>query len=350
MFPPREDAAWKLRRSLLQVTTAPQPVRPSRLLVILAFGVIYFIWGGTYLAIRFAVQTIPPFWLAGCRFLFAGSVLYLYVRVRGEPPPLRRRWLPATVVGALLLVGGNAALVWAEQRVPSGVAATILALIPLWMVLFDSLRPAGPRLTVRVVCGLFLGLAGVGILVGPAQLWGASRLDIFGSAVLMFSAMSWGAGSLASRSASLPRSPFLAAAMEMVGGGAILIVLGLVAESHQLHWQAISFRSVAGLLYLIAFGSLLSFTAYIWLLRFVSASRVATYAYVNPVVAVFLGWAFGGEVVSARALLATAVIVAAVALILSPSRQTEPSAEHSKNRVAELLPSLQDETESNEGA
>ncbi len=339
-----------LRPAATAVTEPSHPARPSPVTIVIAFGVIYFIWGGTYLAIRFAVQTIPPFWLAGVRFLFAGSVLYLYVRVRGEPPPLRRHWLPAIIVGALLLVGGNASLVWSEQRVPSGVAATILALIPLWMVLFDSLRPAGPRLTVRMVCGLVMGLAGVGILVGPARLWGASRVDIVGSAVLMFSAMSWAAGSLSSRSANLPRSPFMAAAMEMVGGGAVLIVLGLVAESHQLHWRAISFRSVAGLLYLIVFGSLLSFTAYIWLLRVVSASRVATYAYVNPVVAVFLGWALGGEVVSARALLATAVIVAAVALILTQTPQIAPATEQSKNRVAELLPSLQDETGSNEGA
>ena len=201
-----------------------------------------------------------------------------------------------------MLVGGNASLVWAEQRVPSALAATILAMIPLWMVLLDSLRKRGPKLTTRVVSGLVIGVVGVGILVGPARLWGSSRVDILGEAVLMFSAFSWALGSLQSRGAKLPPSPFLAAAMEMLTGGAILIVLAVLLEGGQVHWHTISIRSTAGLLYLVAFGSLLSFSAYIWLLRVVSTSRVATYAYVNPAVAVFLGWAFGGESISARQL------------------------------------------------
>ncbi len=293
-----------------------QTVRPSRAKIVLAFGVIYIVWASTYLAIRIAVQTIPPFWLAGTRFLLAGSILYAFVRSRGTPPPLRRQWLAAAVGGALLLVGGNASLVWAEQRVPSALAATILAMIPLWMVLLDSFRKSGPKLTVRVTAGLVIGLAGVGILVGPAKLWGSSRVDILGTAVLMFSAFSWAVGSLQSRGAKLPPSPFLAAAMQMLAGGAILIVLGVLVEGGQLHWRAISLRSTSGLLYLVVFGSLVSFTAYIWLLQVVSTSRVATYGYVNPAVAVFLGWAFGGESISLRQLLATAIIIAAVALIL----------------------------------
>jgi drug/metabolite transporter (DMT)-like permease len=290
--------------------------RPSRARIVLAFGLVYIIWGSTYLAIRFAVQTIPPFWMAGTRFLLAGSVLYTFMRCRGTPPPLGKHWFSAAGVGALLLVCGNGSLVWAEQRVSSGLAAILLAMIPLWMVLLDSFRKTGPKLTGRVVGGLVIGLAGLGILVGPARLWGSSRVDILGTAVLMFSAFCWAVGSLYSRGAQLPPSPFLAAAMEMLAGGAMLIVLGLLLESGQLHWGVISMRSAAGLLYLVAFGSLLGFTAYIWLLGVVSTSRVATYGYVNPVVAVFLGWAFGGESVSARALLATAIIVTAVVLIL----------------------------------
>jgi drug/metabolite transporter (DMT)-like permease len=286
-------------------------------MIVLAFGVIYTIWGGTYLAIRFAVQSIPPFWMAGARFLLAGSILYAFMRLRGTPPPLRHHWLSASVVGVVLLVGGNGSLSWSEQRVPSGLAATILAMIPLWMVLLDSLRKGGPKLTGRVAGGLVIGLAGVGILVGPARLWGSSRVDLLGAAVLIFSAFSWAVGSLCSRGANLPPSPFLAAAMEMLAGGAMLILLGYLFEGHQLHWRAISIRSMAGLLYLIVFGSLVSFTAYIWLLSVVSTSRVATYAYVNPLVAVFLGWVFGAESISARELLATAIIVTAVALILS---------------------------------
>ena len=290
--------------------------RPSRIKIVLAFGVIYIIWGSTYLAIKIAIQTIPPFWMAGARFFVAGSILYAFMRSRGTPPPLRKHWLAAVGVGALLLVGGNGSLVWAEQRVPSGLAAILLAMIPLWMVLLDSLRKGGPKLTVRVAGGLVIGMTGIGILVGPARLWGSSRVDILGTTVLMFSAFCWAVGSLYSRGAKLPPSPFLAAAMEMLAGGAMLMVLGLLVEGSQPHWRAISMQSVAGLFYLVAFGSLLGFTAYIWLLRVVSISRVATYGYVNPVVAVFLGWALGGESISARELLATAIIVAAVALIL----------------------------------
>jgi drug/metabolite transporter (DMT)-like permease len=303
-----------------------QSGRPSRAKIVLAFGVIYIIWGSTYLAIKIAVQTIPPFWMAGTRFLLAGSMMYAFMRLRGMPPPPRRHWLAAAAVGALLLVGGNGSLVWSEQRVPSGLAAILLAMIPLWMVLLDSFRKSGPKLTVRVAGGLAIGLTGIGILVGPARLWGSSRVDILGTTVLMFSAFCWAVGSLYSRGAKLPPSPFLAAAMEMLAGGAMLIVLGLLVESGQLHWRAISWRSTAGLFYLVAFGSLLGFTAYIWLLRVVSTSRVATYGYVNPVVAVFLGWAVGGESISARELLATGIIVAAVALILSYRPQPVPVA------------------------
>ena len=283
----------------------------------LAFGVIYIVWGSTYLAIKFAIQTIPPFWLAGARFLLGGSILYALMRLRGTPPPAHRHWLSAAWVGALLLVCGNASLVWAEQFVSSGLAATLMAMIPLWMVSLDALRKGGPKLTVRVAAGLAIGLTGVGVLVGPARLWGSARVDILGTAVLMFSAFCWALGSLGSRAATLPPSPFLAAAMEMLTGGAMLIVLGLLVESGQLHWRSISVRSVLGLFYLVAFGSLLGFTAYIWLLRVVATSRVATYGYVNPVVALCIGWAFGRESISARELLATVIIVGAVVLILS---------------------------------
>ena len=294
-----------------------QPGRPSRTKIVLAFGAIYIVWGSTYLGIRVAIQTIPPFWMAGARFLLAGSILYAFTRWRGTPPPLRKHWVAAAPVGALLLVGGNGSLVWSEQRVPSGLAATLLAMIPLWLVLLDSFRPTGPRLTTRVVAGLVIGLSGVGILVGPAKLWGSSRVDILGTAVLMLSAFCWAAGSLYSRGAKLPDSPFLAAAMEMLTGGAMLILLGLLVESRQLRSSAISLNSLFGVFYLVLFGSLLSFTAYIWLLRVVATWRVATYGYVNPIVAVFLGWALAGESVSVRELLATAIIVTAVALILS---------------------------------
>ena len=162
--------------------------RPSRAKIVLAFAVVYIIWGSTYLAIKIAVQTIPPFWMAGTRFLIAGSIMYALMRLRGTPPPLPEHWPAAAGVGALLLMGGNGSLVWAEQGVPSGLAAILLAMIPLWMVLLDSFRKTGPKLTTRVAGGLVIGLAGIGILVGPARLWGSSRVDILGTTVLMFSA------------------------------------------------------------------------------------------------------------------------------------------------------------------
>jgi drug/metabolite transporter (DMT)-like permease len=308
------------------VIDLPQTVRPSRAKILLAFGVVYIVWGSTYLAIRIAVQTIPPFWMAGTRFLIAGTMMYAFMRWRGTPPPLRENWFAAAGVGALLLVAGNGSLVWSERRVPSALAAILLAMIPIWMVLLDSFRKGGPRLTIRVTGGLVIGLAGIGVLVGPARLWGSSRVDLLGTAVLMFSAFCWAVGSLNSRNARLPPSPFLAAAMEMLAGGAMLIVLGILFEFSQLRWRAISMPSIAGLLYLVAFGSLLGFTAYIWLLREVSTSHVATYAYVNPIVAVFLGWGLGGESLSARELLAAGIIIAAVALILSHRSKPVPVA------------------------
>jgi drug/metabolite transporter (DMT)-like permease len=292
--------------------------QPSRAKVVMAFAAVYLIWGSTYLAIKVAIETVPPFFMASARFLIAGSALYVLTRWRGAARPGHEQWLAATGVGALLLVGGNGALAWSEQHVPSGLAALLLATIPIWMVLLDSRRKGGTQLTSRVVGGLGIGLAGIGLLVGPAKLWGSSRIDPEGASVLMFGAVSWSVGSLYSRHAKLPPSPFLAASMEMLTGGVMLVFVGLLAgEGGQLHFNAVSARSISGIVYLVLFGSLLGFTAYIWLLGVSSTARISTYAFVNPVVAVFLGWAFAGEAQSARTLLATGAIVAAVALIIT---------------------------------
>lgn len=299
---------------------SPSPRAPhaARTKVVLAFAAVYLIWGSTYLAIKVAIETLPPFFMASLRFLIAGSLLYALATLRGARRPSREHWGASFIVGALLLVGGNGALVWSEERVPSGLAALLLATIPIWMVLLDSFRKGGPKLGARVMGGLAVGIAGLGLLVGPSELWGSSRVDPLGAGVLMFGSLSWSVGSLYSRHAKLPPSPFLAAAMEMLAGGALLIAVGMVSgEGRQLHWAAVSTRSMAGLLYLVIFGSLLGFTAYIWLLGVASTARVSTYAYVNPVVAVFLGWAFAGEALSVRELLATAAIVGAVALIIT---------------------------------
>ena len=291
---------------------------PSRAKILLAFAAVYLIWGSTYLAIRYAVETIPPFFMAGCRFVMAGGTLYLWTRAGGATPPSRRDWAGAALLGALLLLSGNGGLCWAEQRVPSGLAALLLATIPIWMVLLDSFRKAGTKLGVRVIGGMAMGVGGLALLVGPAHLWGSARVNLAGAGVLMFSSFCWSLGSILSHKLELPPSPFLAAAMEMLAGGALLLSLGVLSgEGREFHLHAVALRSSLGLVYLIVAGSLLGFTAYIWLLRTVPTARVSTYAFVNPAVAVFLGWAVGSEVLSGRELLASATIIAGVALIIT---------------------------------
>lgn len=291
--------------------------------VIAAFAAVYLIWGSTYLAIRVGVETIPPFLMAGIRFLIAGGVLYLVVsaRERDRPRPTRANWGAAFAVGALLLLGGNGLVVWAEQRVPSGITSLLVATVPLWMVLLDWMRPRGTRPPVVVMLGIAVGLAGLVLLVDPRS-GGGAGVDRVGAAVLIVGSLSWAAGSLYSKRARLPASPLLATAMEMLGGGALLIVAGVATgEVGRFAPHAVSVRSALALLYLVAFGSLVGFTAYVWLLRVATPSAVSTYAYVNPVVAVFLGWLILSEPLTHRTLMAAGVIVAAVALITAGQRR-----------------------------
>lgn len=296
--------------------TAMATKGPARARVVAAFAAVYLIWGSTYLAIRYAIETLPPFLMAGVRFVVAGVVLYAWARWRGAGRPRRREWLAATVIGGLLLLGGNGGVVWAEQWVASGIASLIVATVPLWMVLFDWQFGGGVRPSGRVAGGVVLGLVGVALLIGPAGLVGASGVHPLGAGVLVLASLSWAAGSIYSRGAVLPASPFLATAMEMVAGGALLVLAGLATgEAGRLALDAVSLRSLIGFVYLIVFGSLVGFTSYIWLLRVAEPARVATYAYVNPAVAVFLGWALADEPLTPRMLLAAAVIIASVAVI-----------------------------------
>jgi len=288
---------------------------PARARVALAFGLVYVLWGSTYLAIRFAVETLPPFLMAGTRFVVAGGVLYAWARRHGAPVPNRANWAAAAVVGALLLVGGNGSVVWAEQRVPSGLAALLVATTPLWMVVLDSVR-SKTMPGAAVALGILLGLAGLFLLVGPNQLAGSRRPDPVGAAALGFASLSWAAGSLYSRRAQLPSAPLLGSAMEMICGGAAMLALGAAhSEPGQLSLARIAPGSLWAFAYLVVFGSLVGFTAYTWLLRVSTPAHVSTYAYVNPVIAVFLGWSIGGETVGASTLLAAGVIVGGVVLI-----------------------------------
>jgi drug/metabolite transporter (DMT)-like permease len=311
------------------------PAAPSRARILAAFAAIYLIWGSTYLGIAIAIQTTPPFVMAGVRFVIAGLVLYAWMRLRGAPRPTRANWIAATIVGGLLLLGGNGAVVWAEQRVPSGIAALLVATLPVWLVLLDWARPKGTRPSGLVLGGLALGLVGVGALVGPASLMGGNRIDVLGALVLMGGSISWAAGSLYSKQAALPASSALGMAMQMLAGGALLLLAGTVAgEWRAVDIGAISPASAGAILYLIVFGSLIGFTAYMWLLRVAPPARVATYAYVNPVVAVFLGWLVLAEPISARTVLAAAIIVGAVALIVSARSGGSPSSGGKRDVVA----------------
>ena len=288
----------------------------ERIEIVLAFAAIYVIWGSTYLAIRFAIETVPPLMMAAVRFLIAGTLLYAWVRARGTPAPRRDEWRATTIVGGLMLLGGNGAVVWAEQRVPSGVTALLVALVPLWMVLLEWARRGGVRPDGRTIAGLALGLGGLAVLVGPEQVLGGGHVDHAGAVVLALGSLSWAAGSLYSRHAHLPAAPMLATAMEMLGGGVLLLLAaGARGEWPQVSLAAISLRSALSVGYLVVFGSLVAFTAYIWLLRATTPARVSTYAYVNPVVAMLLGWALAGEPLAPRTLLAAAIIITAVAMI-----------------------------------
>jgi len=296
---------------------SPSPRHPSSLSIWAALGSVYLIWGSTYLAIRFVVEGLPPFLSAAARFLVAGAVLLAWRRLRGDPPPKIREWRAAAIAGVFMLVGGNGGVVWAEQHVPSGVVSLLVATAPLWMALLDLVIPGGRRPSAWVLLGVLMGLAGIVVLIGPEQFIGhTGQIDLLGAGVVTAAALSWSIGSLYSRQAGLPASPLLATSMEMLAGGAGLFLLGTVAgEWGRLDLAAVPARSWAGLLYLLVLGSWVAFSAYTWLLRVAPTPLVATYAYVNPLVAVALGYLLAGEELSPRTLVAAGIIIGAVALI-----------------------------------
>ena len=293
----------------------------------LALAAVYVVWGSTYLGIDLAVRTIPPFLMAAARFLVAGGLLYAWAVRRGERAdrPTARHWLSAFLIAAPMLVVGNAAVGWAEQTLDTGTASLIIASVPLWMALLDRAFYR-QRLARAVVLGLFVGFAGVGLLVAPGGGGGAGSRAAF---VLVFSSLAWAIGSLYSRHAQLPRRPLVGSAMQMLAGGLMLTVVAAASgELGRVHPQAISLESWLGLAYLVAAGSLLGFTAYMWLLRAAPTALVGTYAYVNPVVAVLLGTLLLGEPLTWRTLVGGGIIVAAVALIVrAPTPEVQPALE-----------------------
>lgn len=289
-----------------------------------ALAVIYVVWGSTYLAIRVAIETIPPMISASLRFLAAGAILYAFAIRRGEREADRpgiAEWRSAAIVGGLLFLGGNGGVVWAEQRIPSGIAALLVATVPLWMALigFVALKERLPRIA---VAGLLVGFAGTALLIRPS---GDGGVDTLGALVVVGASLSWAIGSLYSRGAPLPKRPLVSASLQMLCGGVALGIAGVVGgELGRIELGAISRSSALAFFYLIFFGSIAAFSCYAWLLRVAPTSVVSTYAYVNPVVAVALGWAFLDERVEPVTFVAGAIIVAAVAMIVTARRIDEP--------------------------
>lgn len=293
--------------------------------MVAAFAALYLIWGSTYLAIRFALETLPPLTMAGARFVVAGAILYGWARLRGAASPSRRHWPPALVIGVLLLLLGNGGVVWAEQTLSSGMTALLIATEPLFLVLLDWLRPGGRRPSWTVTAGLLLGFSGTLLLFSPWSVTETAAFDWLGAASVLLASVAWAAGSLYALRADQPNSPFLSTGMHMLCGGMCLLMLGFLTDE----WKTInlahaSVRSWIAVLYLLVFGSLIAFTAYVWLLRATTPARASTYAYVNPVVAVFLGWLLAGELVTARMVLAMGVIIAAAVLIITRQGEAAP--------------------------
>ena len=302
--------------------------QPSLFAVLAAFAAIYLIWGSTYLGIRFAIETIPPFTMAGIRFLSSGAIFFA-ITVRSTGIPSRIEWRSAMIIGVLLLAVGNGLLTWAELYVPSGAAALIVATVPMWMVLLETIRPGNrgkdrSRPGAMVILGLVLGLTGIATLIGPGELGGES-VHVVGALVICFAAFSWALGSIYSRSAPQSSSTLMNVGMQMLIGGSVLIVAGFLL-GERLDLATISGRSAWALVYLSLIGGGVGYTAYVWLLKVSTPAKVSTYAYVNPVVAVGLGWSLGGEVLSPRVFLATGLVVSAVLLItLAKSAKEETS-------------------------
>jgi len=284
--------------------------------VAIALLIVYFVWGSTYLAIRVAIETLPGFTMAGARFLAAGAVLYLWGRWRGGAAPRAEHLLPSLGLGALLLLGGNGGVVWAEHRIGSGVAALLVAVEPVWVALLAPLVAKSGRSSWRTFVGLALGMSGVAVLVLDPAGGDSSSVDVWGAIAIVVASLSWAIGSLWTVRARLPSSRAVATGAQMLAGGALLLLAGgLAGEWPTIDSGQFSTGSLVAFAYLVVFGSVIAFSAYGYLLRNAAPTIVATYAFVNPIVAVLLGWAVLGEPIGWRVVTATAVILGSLGLI-----------------------------------
>ncbi len=293
---------------------------------LLAFGIIYFVWGSTFLFIRIGVRELPPLLFAALRFLPAGLILYGWMTAQGERAPTLRQWTSATLLALLIFVGDYGLLFWAEQHVPSGIAAVMLATIPLFMALSEIIFLRTQKLTIRLALALLIGIGGVAVLMSRSLMLGSAPIDSRGAIALIFASMSWSVASVLSRKLPLPPSKVMSAGAQMLAGGILLtITAAAFGEFRGFHPAAISGRAWFALVYLIVFGSLIGFTAYVWLLHHESPTKVGTYAYVNPVVAVLLGYFFGGETLGMRTVLGTLfVLVSVLVITTTPVRKILP--------------------------
>jgi drug/metabolite transporter (DMT)-like permease len=303
--------------------------KPSAWKVLLAFAVIYFVWGSTYLAIRIGVREVPPFLLAGMRFLLAGIVLYGWMRAKGSASPTVREWGAASVLALLIFVLDYGLVFWAEQRVPSGIAAVMMATIPVFMVLSEIFFLGTQRLSLRLAVALVGGIGGVAVLVSRTATFGESPIDTAGACALIVAAISWSVGSALTRKLPLPQSKAMSSGAQMLAGGVLLTVTAaLLGEFRGFRIGAVSRGAWLALAYLIVAGSILAFTAYVWLIHHESPTKVGTCAYVNPLVAVLLGYFFGGEAIGVRTIFGTlCVLVSVVVITTTPGKklETKPS-------------------------
>jgi drug/metabolite transporter (DMT)-like permease len=313
--------------------------------IAIALGAVYVIWGSTYLAIRFAIETIPPFLMAGARYATAGLLLYGWSRLRGAPRPRLVHWRSALMLGAALLLVGNGAVVWAEQRVSSGLVALLICTEPLWIVLLVWLRSRQEKPRPRAIAGMALGFAGLLILLKPGSGAGVGGVDPLGAVVVLLGSLSWAWGSLQGNRVRLPESPLLSTGMQMLcGGGLQLLAAVILGEPSRFAPAQVSARSLLALGYLIVFGAIVAFTAYVWLMKSAPPVLVSTYAYVNPVVAVFLGWAFAGEPITRSTLLAAAVILTGVVLISTAQGRKRHEETEEKEERMKVVTSLSSES------
>lgn len=297
--------------------TPTDHIHATRFKLIVAFAAVYLIWGSTYLGIRFAIETIPPFIMCGMRFVIGGLMMLGWARVQGAAWPSRTELRNAAVIGTLLMVGGTGAVTWAEQTVPSGLTALVVGSVPLWIVFFDWLSPHGTKPTPLMITGLVVGTIGVGLLIAPGHFAGADHLNPIGAIVLVLACGSWAFGSIKSRHAELPKPQTMSIAIQLLAAGGVLLILAsLTGEWPKLDLALVSVKSTLSLVYLAVIGSL-AFVAYIWLIKAAGPAKAATYAYVNPVVAVVLGATLGGEPLALRTLLSALIIIVAVVLIIT---------------------------------